>query len=208
MTKQYVYEILKNKGEVLKKFVERKTMMENFNCHKIKTLSTNNGEEYTSRKFEDYLRKKGVRNERTVPKTPEQNRVADRMNRALVETVRAILSDSKLPKKFGTEALSTVSYVRNRSPSSVVQVMTPYEVWKGYKPNAKHLCIFGCSAYVQIPKDGRSKMDPKAKKSIFLGYGIVYRLFDTETLRVFHSRDLLFNDSVSIGELGREGVGN
>ena len=94
------------------------------------------------------------------------------MNRTLVETVRAMLSDSKLPKKFWAEALSTASYVRNRSPTTAVKVMTPYEVWKSYKPNVNHLRIFGCSAYAHIPKDERSKMDPKAKKSIFLGYGI------------------------------------
>ena len=50
--------------------------------------------------------------------------------------------------------------------------MTPYETWNGYKPSVNHLRIFGCSAYAHIPKDERSKMDPKAKKSIFLGYGI------------------------------------
>ena len=89
------------------------------------------------------------------------------MNWTLVETVRVMLSDSKLPKKF-----STASYVRNRSPTTAIKAMTPHEMWRGYKPNVNHLCIFGCSAYAHIPKDERSKMDPKAKKNIFLGYGI------------------------------------
>ena len=83
--------------------------------------------------------------------------------------------------------------------------MTRYEVWKGYKPNVNNLSIFGCSAYAHIPKDERSKMDPKAKKSIFLGYGIgvkEYRLFDTDTSKVFHSRDVIFNETVSISEQG------
>ena len=88
--------------------------------------------------------------------------------------------------------------------------MTLYEALKGYIPNMKHLRIFGCSAYAQIPKDQISKMDPKAK-IIFLGYGIWvkrYRLFDTETLSVFHSRDVIYNKSASIGEQGRKGVGS
>ena len=89
--------------------------------------------------------------------------------------------------------------------------MTPYEVWKGNKPNVNHLCIFGCSAYAHIPKDERSKMDPKAKKSIFLGYGISvkgYRLFDTDTSKVFHSRDVIFNETAPISEQGTEEVEN
>ena len=89
--------------------------------------------------------------------------------------------------------------------------MTLYEVWKGYKPNVNHLRIFRCSAYAHIPKDERSKMDPKAKKSIFLGYGIGvkgYRLFDTDTSKVFHSRDIIFHERASISELGTEEVEN
>ena len=83
--------------------------------------------------------------------------------------------------------------------------MTSYEVWKGYKPNVNRLRIFGCSAYAHIPKDERSKMDPKAKKNIFLGYGISvkgYGLFDTDTSKVFHSRDVTFNETASINDQG------
>ena len=181
--------------------------MEKSSGEKIKTLRSDNGGEYTSKEFEDDLKKNGIRHEHSVPKTPEQNGVAERMNQTLVETVRAMLSDSKLPKKFLAEALSTASYVRNRSPTTAVKAMTPYEVWKGYKPNVNHLRIFGCSAYAHIPNDERSKMDPKAKKSIFLGYGIGikgYRLFDTDTSKIFHSRDVIFNETASTREQGTE----
>ena len=118
-------------------------MVKKSSGEKIKTLRSDNGGEYTSKEFEDYLKKNGIRHERTVPKTPEQNGVAERMNRTLVETVRAMLSDSKLPKKFWAEALSTASYVRNWSPTTAVKAMTPYEVWKGKKPNVNHLRILG-----------------------------------------------------------------
>ena len=105
-------------------------MVEKSSGEKIKTLRSDNGSEYTSKEFEDYLKKNGIRYKRTVPKTPEQNGVAERMNRTFVETVRAMLSDSKLPKKFWAEVLSTTSYVRNRSLTTAVKSMTPYEVWK------------------------------------------------------------------------------
>ena len=105
--------ILKNKSEVFKKILGWKSRVEKSTGEKIKTLRSDNGGEYTSKEFEDYLKKYGIRYERTVPKTPEQNGVAERMDRTLVETVRTMLSDSKLPKKFWAEALSTASYVRN-----------------------------------------------------------------------------------------------
>lgn len=139
-------------------------MVEKFTGKNIKVLRTDNGGEYTSKEFENYLKKEGIKHEYTVPKTPEQNGVAERMNRTLVEMVRSMLSDSKLPKKFWAEALSTASYIRNRSPTNAVEGMTPYEVLKGRKPNVKHLRIFGCDAFVHVPKDERFKMDSKAKK--------------------------------------------
>ena len=122
-----------------------------------------------------------------------------------------MLSDSKLPKKFWAEALSTASYVGNRSPTTAEKAMTPYEAWNAYKPNVNHLRIFGCSAYAHIPKDERSKVDPKTKKNIFLGYGLGvkgYRLFDTDTSKVFHSRDVIFNETASISEQETEKVEN
>ena len=87
----------------------------------MKTLRTNNGGEYTSNEFVSYLKKEGIRHEYTVPKTPQQNGVAERMNRTLVEAVRSMLSDAKLPKCFWAEALATAVYLRNRSPTNAVQ---------------------------------------------------------------------------------------
>ena len=137
--------------------MEWKTMVENSSGLKIKTLRIDNGEEYTSREFEDYLRQKGIHHERTVHKTLEQNESAGRMKRTLVETVRAMLSDSKLPKKFWAKALSKASYIRNRSRKTEVQAMSLNKVRKGYKPYMKHLRIFGSSAKAHLPKDKRSK---------------------------------------------------
>ena len=82
----WVY-VLKHKSQVFEKFLEWKAMVERSTGRKLKTLRTDNGGEYTSTEFANYLRSEGVRHELTVPKTPEQNGVAERMNRALIETV-------------------------------------------------------------------------------------------------------------------------
>ncbi len=80
---------------------------------KLKTLHSDNGGEYTSKKFEAYLKSEGIRHECTIPKTPEQNGVAEKLNRTLVESSRSMLLDAKLPHKFWAETISTVAYLRN-----------------------------------------------------------------------------------------------
>ena len=89
--------ILKSKNQVFEKFVEWKALVETSGGRKLKTLRTDNGGEYTSAEFTMYLKKEGVHHEFTVPKTPQQNGVAERMNRTLVEAVRSMLSDAQLP---------------------------------------------------------------------------------------------------------------
>ena len=185
---------LKHKDEVFDCFMKWKVLVEKSSGQKLKVLRTDNGGEYTSKKFENYLKSEGIRHERTVPKTPEQNGMA---KRTLVETVRSMLADAKLPHRFWAEALSTAVYLRNRSPTKAVQDMTPFEAWKGMRPRVDHLCIFGCDAYSHVPKDERQKLDSKARKCILLGYGEEtkdYRLYDSNRQKVFHSRDVKFNE--------------
>ncbi|KAF2347929.1 Ribonuclease H-like domain, partial [Trinorchestia longiramus] len=74
------------------------------------------------------------------------------MNRTILEEVRAMLSDSKLPKTFWAEAVSTAVYVKNRSPTSAHKDLTPYQALNGHKPNVQHFRTFGCMAYAHVPK--------------------------------------------------------
>ena len=162
---------LKHKSEVFKKFSEWRALVEKSSGMKVKVLRKDNGGEYTSKEFKEYLTKPGIQHELTVPKTPQQNGVAERMNRTLVESIRSMLADLKLPKCFWAEVLSTATYLHNRCPTNAVEGKTPYEAWTGNKPNVGHLRIFGCDAYPHIRKDERSKLGLKTKRSIFLGYG-------------------------------------
>ena len=193
----WVY-VLKHKSQVFEKFLEWKAMVDRSTGRKLKALRTDNGGEYTSTEFVDYLRSEGIRHELTVPKTPEQNGVAERMNRTLIEIVRSMLADAKLPHKFWAEALATAVYLRNRSPTKAVERMTPFEAWNGEKPNIDHLRTFGCASYAHVAKDERQKLDSKATKCVLLGYGSEtkgYRLYDLKRLKVVYSRDVLFCES-------------
>ena len=95
------------------KFVEWKSLVEKSSGYEVKSLRTNNGGEYTSIEFESYLKKEGIEHQYTIPKTLEQNGVAERMNRTLVETVQTMLADSRLPHSFWAEGLSTAAYLIN-----------------------------------------------------------------------------------------------
>ena len=88
---------------------------------------------YTSTQFSDYLKAEGVVHEYTVPKTPEQNGVAERQNRTLIEMTRSMLGGSNLPQCLWAETLSSATYLRNRSPTKAIVGMTPYEAFHSKK---------------------------------------------------------------------------
>ena len=101
-----------------------------------------------------------------------------------MEKIRCMLSDSGIDKEFWGEALNTASYIYNRCINSFLVNKTPYEALNHRKPNVKHLRVFSCTAYAHIPKDERSKLENKATKCCFLGYGSVtkgYKMYDVES---------------------------
>ena len=147
---------LNTKDQAFEMSKEWQAEVENFKGLRVKTLG--GGGEFTSNRFQAHLKSCGVRHELTIPKTPEQNGVAERLNRTLVEMTRVMLLDAKLTHKFWAEAVSTAAYLRNRNPTTAAQT-TPHEAWYGSKPHMKHLRVFGCTAYVHIPKDEQGKLD-------------------------------------------------
>ena len=134
---------LKTKDEVFERYLEWKALVENVSGKKLKKLRTDNGGEYTSKRFEAHLKSCGILHEKTIPKTPEQNGVAERLNRTLVESSRSMLLDAELPQRYWAEAVSTAAYLRNRCPTTAVKEMTPFEAWYGKKPKVGHLRVFG-----------------------------------------------------------------
>ena len=199
----WVYAI-KTKDQVFTCFTEWKALVENQFTTKIKSLRTDNGGEYISNKFQSFLKKEGIKHERTVPKSPEQNGVAERMNRTLLEAIRSMISSSHLSKSFWAEALRTAVYVRNRCPTSTLVNKTPYEALYNCKPNVKHFRVFGCICFSHISKDDRLKLDKKSKKCIFLGYDSNikgYRLYDLTDRKVIIRRDVIFNENINISDV-------
>jgi hypothetical protein len=94
-------------------------------------------------------------------------------------------------------------YLVNRSPSSTLVGKTLHEIWTSKKSSLEHLRVFGCDAYVHVPKENRSKMDNQAEKCIFIGYkdGMKgYKLWNLETKKIVYSRDVVFREVKDISK--------
>jgi hypothetical protein len=111
-----------------------------------------------------------------------------------------MLHYSGLSEGFWVEALLTAVRIINMSPSRPLGSKIPQELWTRRKPDYGKLRIFGCEAYVLVPRDERRKLESQSRKCIFLGYGpdrsFGYRLRDPETHQVVRSSDVVLNESV------------
>jgi transposase InsO family protein len=142
----FVY-FLETKSQCLEKFLAYKRLVENQTERTIKELRTDRGGEYVNGKFLEVLADAGVKAQRTTPRTPQQNGVAERANRTIVESARSMLHGRSVPLRFWAEAVATAVYLKNRSPTVAVRGATPYEAWFGRKPGVAHLRVFGCQAF-------------------------------------------------------------
>ena len=190
----WVYPI-KKKSDVYPVFKEFKAQVELETGKRIKCLRTDNGGEYTDGDFLTFCKQEGIKRQFTVAHTPQQNGVAERMNRTLLERTRAMLRTAGLAKSFWAEAVRTACYVINRSPSTAIDLKTPMEMWKGKPGDYSSLHVFGCPVYVMYNSQERTKLDPKSRKCIFLGYADNvkgYRLWDPAARKIIVSRDVIF----------------
>lgn len=194
--KVFVY-FIKNKHQVFDTFIEFKALVENQTGERIKILRSDNGTEYCSNKSEEFFRKHGIRHQTSNVHTPQQNGLAERMNRTLTEKTRCLLFDANLPKVYWAEAMNMAAYLTNRSVCASLMNRTPEEVFTGNKMNLSNLRIFGSAVMVHIPKANRKKLDAKSQKLIFVGYDSEtkgYRCIDTATRKLTVSRDVIFHE--------------
>ena len=190
---------LKNKSEAFKAFTSYKALVENQSQFKIKIIRTDNGGEYFSKEWIFFCNTHGIRHEYTVPYNPQQNGVAERKNRTLLDASRSMLQVAGLPNQFWQEAVATACYLQNRSPHKVLDLHTPYFLWFDKKPQVGHLRIFRAIAYSHIPTKLRKKLDPHSTKCVFVGYGESngikgYKLYDPQSRKFFYNRSVTFNE--------------
>jgi len=149
--------------------------------------------------MKECLAANGIRHETTVAYTPEQNGVAERYNRTLLECVRVIMTSADIPQELWAEIAATAAYLRNRLPSKANKNKTPYESYHSEKPHIDHLRVIWADAYAHIPKHQRSKLAPRARKLKHIKYHEdkkAYKLWDPEDREIRVSRDVTFDESV------------
>ncbi|MCO5614429.1 hypothetical protein L7F22_068711 [Adiantum nelumboides] len=165
---------LKAKSDVFAIFQHYVSIIENETGCKVQTLRTDRGGEYMLGAFKDFLGKKGIKHQCTMPYTPQQNGVAERKNGSLMEMARCMLKAKSLPHKLWMEAVACAAHVLNRCPTRALKTITPYESWYDRKPSVSYLRVFGCLA---------------GSKG--------YRLYNPATNKIFESRDVIFAETTA-----------
>ncbi|KAJ0491190.1 putative RNA-directed DNA polymerase [Helianthus annuus] len=194
----WVY-LLKTKGEALAKFKIFKTQVEKESGFKIKMLRTDRGGEFNSQAFNDFCQETGIRRQKTVPYTPQQNGVVERRNRTVVGTIRAMLKTMHVPDEFWGEAAAHAVYVLNRVLTKAVKDKTPYEMWKKKRPNLRYMKIFGCIGYAIKLKGHVTKLEDRSRPLVYLGVepgNLGFKMYDPVNKRVvvIGEGDVKFNE--------------
>ncbi|HEY5813547.1 MAG TPA: reverse transcriptase domain-containing protein [Terrimicrobiaceae bacterium] len=201
--KSWIY-LVKARTELYGKFREWQTEVERQSIEKLQAIRCDNAREYRALAV-DLKQRNGVLVEFTTPYTPEQNGVAERLNRTLTTKIRAMLSGAEIPTELWGEAAYTACYLHNRTARHYGdKVVTPEEIWTGKKPDLAHLKVFGCVAYAQLAKEQRGKLDATSIRGIFVGYTPTvrqYRVYNPETKTVERHSTVRFDEMRKGGNL-------
>ena len=207
-------ELLQKKSESLDAFKAFKAAVELKTGKRIKCVRSDRGGEYYGRyteagrnpgPFALFLKENGIEAQYTMPGTPQQNGIAERRNRTLMDMVRSMLAHSSLPEFLWGDALKTAAYILNQVPSKSVP-KTPFELYTGRKPSLRHFHVWGCKAEVRPYNPQLKKLDSRSISGFFIGYSAGSRgsrfYCPTHTTRVIESdRAIYFEDDLDSGSV-------
>ena len=196
--------LLSEKSQALAAFQIYKAEVENQLERKIKTVRSDRGGEFYGKYTEKgqqkgpfalFLQEHGIKAQYTTPYNPQQNGVAERKNRTLLNMVRCMMCTTGLPKFLWGEALKTANYICNRTPSKAIE-KTSFELWYGRKPSLFHCHVWGCQAEARIYNPKMSKLDEKSVSCYFIGYpdkSKGYKLYSAKhSPRIFETHQVKF----------------
>ncbi|KAG6617006.1 Retrovirus-related Pol polyprotein from transposon TNT 1-94 [Phytophthora cinnamomi] len=189
---------LRKKSEVCEAFKKFLKEAETSAGIKVKVLRSDNGGEYCNAAMETLCDDKMVKQEFTVPYNPQQNGMAERMNRTLVEMTRCMLKESGIDKSYWCEAMMTAADIRNVLPNTSNPHSSPFQLVYKREPRLEHMRVFGTECYAHVTKQKRKKLDDSGIKCVFLGYAKqhkAYRLVDPTNGSIVISRSVTFAEA-------------
>jgi transposase InsO family protein len=187
--------LLKQKSEVAIKLQHFITLIENQYTTVPKIIRSDNGPEFS---LSTFYSSKGIIHQRSCVETPQQNGRVERKHQHILNVGRALLYHSKLPKSFWSYALLHATFIINRVPTPVLGNMSPYQKIYDQLPDINSFKVFGSLCYASTLTAHRSKLDPRARKSVFLGYTTGFKgyvLLDFHTCEVFISRHVSLQEN-------------
>ena len=181
---------IRNKSEVAAEFRKYLAWLERRAECVVKRLHNDNGGEYIA--LEGFLKQHGIEISRSTPYSPQENGIAERCNRTVMESARAMLDHAGMPRQFWAEAVAHASDILNRFFRPGSKNVTSYESLIGRKPRIDHLRVFGSHAWVMIPKEKRQKLDVKSGEGVVIGCleNSLYKVWLRERQIALFSRDV------------------
>jgi hypothetical protein len=168
------------------------------NGETIQCIHVDRGTEFLNQKTRDWCKLHRIKLEATVGYIPEANGIAERANRSILEKSNAMRIEAGLPAEYWEFACECAVYLRNRGPIKNKEI-TPWEDWYKEKPSVAHYKVFGCPAWVHIPKVKRDKIKTKAWKGVFVGYRddtvTTYKIWVPSVQLVEEARFVIFDEN-------------
>ena len=152
--------------------------------------------------MESFCTRSGISQEFFAPITPLQNGVVERKNRIIQEMARAMLHNKEVARNLWVETVNTACHMINKVYFRPSTKKTPYELWKGRKPNVKYFRIFGSICFILKDREKVEKFDFQSDEGIFLGHSFTskaYRVYNKRTMKVMEMVNVVIDESSNSG---------
>ncbi|PWA62550.1 ribonuclease H-like domain-containing protein [Artemisia annua] len=193
----WVY-LIKTKDEVCHYITVFYNLLETQFDKKVKSFRSDNGTEFVNHTFAKFCETKGITHQTSCAYTPQQNGIAERKHRHLLNVARSLLFQGVIPLKFWTECILTATFLINRLPSSVLNGKSPFEMIYNKKLALSNLRMFGCLCFATIVNNN-DKLSSRSEKCVMMGYSNSkkgYRLYSLDKYQFLFSRDVKFFESI------------
>lgn len=189
--------LLRTKSEVFKYFQEFQLMVERKFNRKILCFQSDWGGEFV--RPNSFFKNLGITHQVSCPHTHQQNGVAERKHRHIVEVGLALLATASMPLHFWDHEFLAATYLINRTPSKVLDFATPIHRLLHADPDYNTLRIFGCACWPNLHPYNKHKLQFRSTRCVFLGYSNMHKRFkclDPTSGRIYISRDVTFDESI------------